>query len=268
MTDLVRDGCTPTTSVDARPGVCWLESSDCDCERDTVLLTVVVPVYNEVLTIDPLLRRVLAAPYRKQVVVVDDGSHDGTEAVLRGWEGRPDVTVLRHLANRGKGAAIRSGLDVARGRFTLVQDADLEYDPGEYPRLLEPLLAGQADAVYGSRYLGGGDAARPPWTLNRLGVMALNLWLRQLYGASLTDEATCYKVFPTDVLRRMDLLCDRFEFCPEVTAKALRLGLRILEVPVSYRPRRISEGKKIRWSDGVAAAATLWRYRDWSPRVV
>jgi glycosyltransferase involved in cell wall biosynthesis len=232
---------------------------------DTLLLTVIVPVYNEAATIDTLLRRVFTAPYQKQVIVVDDGSVDGTRVVLQEWEGYPNLLILRHPVNRGKGAAIRTGLENAVGRYTLIQDADLEYDPDEYTRLLEPLLTGQAEVVYGSRYLSGGPN-RPPWTLNRLGVVILNRWLRLLYGVRLTDEATCYKVFPTEVLRRMDLACEGFEFCPEVTAKAFRLGLRIHEVPISYRPRGVREGKKIRWKDGCRAAVTLWKYRNWSQR--
>jgi glycosyltransferase involved in cell wall biosynthesis len=231
-----------------------------------VLLTVIVPVYNEVATIDVLLRRVSGAPYHKQVIVVDDGSRDGTGDVLRTWEGDPNLLILRHPNNRGKGAAIRTGLEHARGRYTIVQDADLEYDPNEYTLLLDPLVNGRAELVYGSRYLDGRSPNRSPWTVNRLGVIALNVWLRLLYRIRLTDEATCYKVFPTEVLRRMDLQCEGFEFCPEVTAKACRLGLRIHEVPISYRPRGIKEGKKIRWRDGATAAATLWRYRKWSPR--
>jgi glycosyltransferase involved in cell wall biosynthesis len=266
MTHSARDGGAATLPAAAPPELFSTEPAGQSEIVGTVLLTVLVPVYNEAATIDALLRRVLAAPYRKQVVVVDDGSRDDTQSVLQRWEGRANFVFLRHAVNRGKGAAIRTGLDRARGKFTLIQDADLEYDPGEYPRMLEPLVAGQADVVYGSRYLDMQAPGRAPWTLNRVGVVGLNLWLRLLYGVRLTDEATCYKAFPTEVLRRMDLACERFEFCPEVTAKASRLGLRIHEVPISYRPRGLKEGKKIRWRDGWVAAATLWKYRRWSPR--
>lgn len=265
MTSRAPDGCPSVLPATAPPEGVSTELSTCSHDVGTILLTVIIPAYNEALTIDALLRRVFATPEQKQVVVVDDGSRDGTGHVLREWEGYPNLTLLRHPDNRGKGAAIRTGLKHARGRFTVVQDADLEYDPGEYSRLLAPLVAGQAEVVYGSRYLGGGAPDRPPWTFNRLGVAALNLWLRLLYGVRLTDEATCYKVFPTEILWRMDLACEGFEFCPEVTAKASRLGLRILEVPISYHPRGRREGKKIRWRDGVTAAAALWRYRNWSP---
>jgi hypothetical protein len=260
------------------------------------LLTVLIPAYNEQATLGELLRRVFAAPYEKQVIVVDDASTDATGDILAAWEGR--CQVVRHPTNRGKGAAIRTGLAEAVGRFTIVQDADLEYDPQDYRLLVEPLLAGEADVVYGSRYLRVGSAVRtnaerqtaelsrgiaeelvrtadptnrgarlpgkPAWT-NRLGVMGLNLAVRAWYGARLTDEATCYKAFPTEVLRAMNLECERFEFCPEVTAKALRMGLTILETPISYSARTAAEGKKIRLRDGIEALQTLWRWRRWTP---
>jgi dolichol-phosphate mannosyltransferase len=224
-------------------------------------LTVVIPAYNEAQTIGRLLDAVVAAPYVKQIVVVDDGSTDGTADALEQWglrSGRA-IEVVRHPTNRGKGAAIRSGLARARGEVTIIQDADLEYDPAEYSRLIEPILRGDANVVYGSRYL------RPvgplPWGPNRLCVMLLNLMVRILYGRNLTDEATCYKALRTELLRRLDLRCERFEFCPEVTAKLCRMGVRIHEVPIAYTPRTQIEGKKIRWSDGVEAVATLLRWR-------
>ncbi len=230
---------------------------------ETLLLTVIVPVYNEVGTIDELLRRVVAAPYEKQVIVVDDGSTDGTAEVLERWEGHAQVELLQHSKNRGKGAAIRTGLEHAQGRFTIIQDGDLEYDPEDYPRLIEPLLAGEAQVVYGSRYLRRAGGPRQYWSPFRCGVAVLNVCVRLLYGARLTDEATCYKAFPTDMLRAMDLECERFEFCPEVTAKACRLGLTIHEVPISYDARSIQAGKKIRWTDGLQALAALWRWHNW-----
>ncbi len=235
--------------------------------EEAFLLTVIIPVYNESKTIDELLRRVLAAPYSKQVLVVDDGSTDGTTKVLEAWEGRESVELLAHGKNRGKGAAIRTGLEHARGRFTIIQDADLEYEPQDYARLVEPLLSGAAQVVYGSRYLQPESRGRRLWTMFRWGVSLLNVCVRWLYGARLTDEATCYKAFPTEILRQFDLRCERFEFCPEVTAKACRLGLRIEEVPIRYAARSIEQGKKIRWSDGLEAMKTLWRWRNWQPEV-
>src|SRR5260370_2297737 len=151
---------------------------------------------------------------QKQMIVVDDGSTDQTQLILEQWHGHPGMEILRHPHNRGKGAAIRTGLEHARGRFTIIQDADLEYDPQEYPRLLEPLLTGKADVVYGSRYLRKNSSFHPPWSLFRLGVVFLNLCVRFWYGVRLTDEATCYKVLPTSLLRSLDLHCEKFEFCP------------------------------------------------------
>ncbi len=270
-----------TTYADGK--VDWLEL---EIERKMARCRSNEWVYNEAPSIDALLQRVLAAPYSKQVIIVDDASTDGTVAALQRWEGHPCVELLAHGRNRGKGAAIRTALEAARGRITIIQDADLEYDPQDYPLLIEPLLAGKAQVVYGSRYLGvTADAANaltpcPPegreerfsaelrtarWTLFRCGVAAINLVVRLLYGTWLTDEATCYKAFPTDAIRKMDLVCQRFEFCPEVTAKALRMGLRILEVPIHYDARSFQAGKKIRWTDGLAAIATLWKWRKWRP---
>lgn len=231
------------------------------------LISVLVPVYNEAATVTLLVERVLsAADIPLQVIVVDDGSTDGTSLVLRGARWLKDVEVLRHLRNRGKGVAIRTGLPLARGRFVIIQDADLEYCPEDYAALLGPLLADKAEVVYGSRYLAR-RCPRAEWRCFRVGVEVLNLCVRLLYGVRLTDEATCYKVFRTEVLRAMDLECERFEFCPEVTAKASRMGLRIVEVPIRYTRRSRKEGKKIRWRDGLVALWTLWRWRRWRPRV-
>jgi glycosyltransferase involved in cell wall biosynthesis len=206
----------------------------------------------------------MAAPYEKQVIVVDDGSTDKTADALGEWEGHPQLVLLQHSSNQGKGAAIRTGLDCVECPYTVVQDADLEYDPNDYPVVIEPLLRGEAEAVYGSRYLRGAAGGRR-WGLSRCGVLVLNVCAQLLYGVRLTDEATCYKAFPTALLRKMDLQCERFEFCPEVTAKACRLGVRILEVPVHYDARSRRAGKKIRWTDGLEALATLWRWRRWRP---
>jgi glycosyltransferase involved in cell wall biosynthesis len=230
---------------------------------DTPLLTALIPVYNEAATIGELLTRVAAAPVVGQIVVVDDGSTDATCEILARWASTGRVVWLRHDCNRGKGAAIRTGLQHACGRFTVIQDADLEYDPRDLQLLLEPLLAGEAEAVFGSRYLSAEGRARGRWQVLRHGVSLLNLIVRMLYGVRLTDEATCYKVFPTDLLRALDLQCRRFEFSPEVTAKLCRLGIRIHEVPIRYCPRTTRQGKKLRLRDGWAALRELWRWRRW-----
>ena len=224
-------------------------------------MTIIIPAYNEVSTIRQILDAVAGAEYPKQIIVVDDGSTDGTPEAVCNWieANETSVELLRHPRNLGKGTAIRSGLEHARGLVTLIQDADLEYNPGDYPKLVGPILDGRAQVVYGSRYLRNDVSL--PWTPNRICVYFLNFIVRILYGIRVTDEATCYKAFRTTLLRSLDLRCERFEFCPEVTAKVGRLGLTILEVPICYRPRSHGDGKKIRWYDGLEAVATLLRWR-------
>lgn len=234
-------------------------------DRDQLLLTVIVPVFDERATIDRLLQRVAAAPYSKQIVVVDDASTDGTAELLAKWRRSGRIELVTHARNRGKGAAIRTGLARARGRFTIIQDADLEYDPQDYRRVITPLVEDQADVVYGSRRLESKDAWRQLFNPFYHGVTVLNWVVRVLYGARITDEATCYKAFPTAVLRMMDLVCQRFEFCPEVTAKACRMGLKIVEVPIHYTGRARRDGKKIGLRDAVEALRTLWQWRCWQP---
>ncbi len=351
------------------------------------LLTVIVPVYNEAGTVSELLARILAAPYSKEVIVVDDGSTDGTAGALGAWEDDARFKVLRHEFNRGAGAAIRTALPYARGRFTIIQDADLEYDPEDYPRLVGPLLAGQTRAVFGSRFLpetpqepvwkrvanavramksrvqsamkslarsaisafkavlwgwmrkmdaeGDGkgqtdlevhptgttawevhptgttgleaelqpqdrrpwvhgaraELQRQRWNMRRLGAAGLKLATRLLYGARLSDVAAGPKAFSTELLRKLDLQCERFEFGPEVAAKLSRAGEKIVEVPVRFQRRvardswlierfaarraaaadrrsgRMPAGKKHRWTDGPRALDTLWRWRHWAPQV-
>jgi glycosyltransferase involved in cell wall biosynthesis len=228
-------------------------------------LTVIVPVYNEAATIGELLSRVLEVPIEKQVIVVDDASTDGTAELLEEWKNFPAVELIRHATNRGKGAAIRSALACARGEFTIIQDADLEYDPRDYETVLEPLVRDEADVVFGSRYACS-ERINGTNRFFRWGVGGLNLAVRGLYGVRITDEATCYKAFPTKLLRALDLECERFEFCPEVTAKVCRMGLRLKEVPISYHPRSSRDGKKLRLADGVAALYTLWKWRNWQPQ--
>jgi glycosyltransferase involved in cell wall biosynthesis len=223
------------------------------------LLSVLVPVYNEPRTLETLLQRVLAVPIDKEVLVVDDGSSDGTSEVLRDLASRLPIRAFYHDRNRGKGRAIRTALAEARGEIVIIQDADLEYDPEDYPRLVEPIVRGETNVVYGSRYLTGENDL--PFTHYKVAVLALNGLANLLYGTRLTDEATCYKVFRRELLLSLPLRCERFEFCPEVTARVAKRGERIVELPISYHYRTRAQGKKIGWRDGLEAFATLIRYR-------
>ena len=227
----------------------------------TGLLSVAIPAYNERATLRELLARVRAVDIPKEIVIVDDGSTDGTREILRDEiEGAyPDVRVYYHAKNQGKGAAIRTAIEHARGDFLIVQDADLEYDPNEYLSLLPPLENGAADVVYGSRFRGSVRNMRLPNLIaNKLLTWGTNI----LYpGAGVTDEATCYKVFRLSVLKSLPLKAQRFDFCPEVTAKVLKRGYKIHEVPIHYIARTELQGKKIRWTDGFDALWTLVKYR-------
>jgi len=216
-----------------------------------------MPVYNEVATLAQIIQRVQAVPLDKEILVVDDFSTDGTRELLAKLTS-PGVRVFLHERNRGKGAAIRTALPQATGDIIIIQDADLEYDPAEYPKLIAPIAAGAADVVYGSRFLGQGrgTAGRAHYAANR----ALT-WVSNLFtGLHLTDMETCYKALRTDVAQRLDLVADRFEIEPEITAKAARLGARFREVPISYAGRSRAEGKKIGLGDGLKALATIVRF--------
>jgi glycosyltransferase involved in cell wall biosynthesis len=222
-------------------------------------LSVIVPVYNERTTVAEIVRRVRAVdvPVVVDVVVVDDGSSDGTDKVLAAIEDST-VRVLTHEANQGKGAAIRTGLDHARGDLVLVQDADLEYDPDDWPRLLDPVLKHKASVVYGSRFTGERKNMLPlHWIGNRFLSLVTNL----LYSSTLSDMETCYKLFDRRVLEGITVVSNRFDFEPEITAKVLRRGYRIYEVPISYAGREPDEGKKITWRDGFGALKALVRFR-------
>jgi len=217
-------------------------------------LSVIVPVYNERLTVAEIVRRVRAVEIP---LVVDDGSSDGTDKVLAALEDST-VRVIRHPVNQGKGAAIRTGLAYAHGDLVLVQDADLEYDPEDWPRLFEPIARGKALVVYGSRFTGERKNMLP---LHWIGNRFLSLVTNVLYSSTLSDMETCYKMFDRRVIEGITIVSDRFDFEPEITAKVLRRGFRIYEVPISYAGREPDEGKKITWRDGFGAIRALVRFR-------
>jgi glycosyltransferase involved in cell wall biosynthesis len=225
-------------------------------------VSVIIPIYNESQYVERILQRVRAAPLpaglRKELIVVDDGSTDGTTLILDNLHRDRTLKVHHSVLNFGKGTAIRVGLHYATGDFILIQDGDLEYDPNEYGELLQPLIEGKADVVYGSRFIGKLSGMR--WQ-NYLANKILTLTANLLYGAKITDEATGYKAFRREVLLQIPLKCKRFEFCPEVTAKARKKGFRIVEVPITYEGRTAQQGKKIRFLDGLQAIWTLLRYR-------
>jgi glycosyltransferase involved in cell wall biosynthesis len=226
---------------------------------DKACLGVVVPAFNEARTIDELLRRVLVQPSVCEIVVVDDASSDGTGDLLRSWPQRdPRVRVLEHPVNRGKGAAIRTALAASKAPVVIVQDADLEYSPEDYVPMLELILTHQADVVYGSRFSMKDKLSRSSW--HTFGNRCLTWCSNLASGLKLTDEATCYKMFRREVLEQIKVEENGFGFCPEVTAKISKLGVRIREVPVSYHPRTVAEGKKIRIKDGWNALKCVIKY--------
>ena len=225
----------------------------------TMLISVIIPAFNEEQTIGQVLAALRALPLEKQIIVVNDGSTDGTYTVLEELRATHELTVVHCQENRGKGFAIRSGLPHVKGKVVVIQDADMELDPMDIPELVKPLEKENVQVVYGSRFLNGrGNASLQNFIANRILATYTNL----LYGCRITDESTGYKAFSTELITRLALICEGFEFCPEVTAKILRAGYRIYEVPVSYVPRTKKQGKKLRfWLDGFFAAWTLLKYR-------
>ncbi len=240
--------------------------------KSSTRLSILIPSYNEERTIGLLLRAIFGTDLKPlgvevEAIVVDDGSFDRTEELVRAEF--PEVRYIRHPVNRGKGAAIRTAIAVAEGDIVLIQDADLEYAPSDYPALLAPILEGRARVVFGSRFMN----TRYPKRMGFLHFIAnhfLTTLTNVLFRVGLTDMATCYKVFRKEIIKGIPLDCEEFEFCPEITAKICRLGIPIHEVPIKYSARLPSEGKKIAWPDGIQALKTLFKYRffshDWKKR--
>ena len=220
-----------------------------------MLLSVIIPAYNEIEFIDEILRKVKETPYDKEIIVVDDCSTDGTREYLRNQEG---IITIFQEKNQGKGAALRRGIAEATGDIVLIQDADLEYDPREYPVLLGPILEGKADVVYGSRFLGGPHRVLYFWHF--VGNSAVTLLSNMFTNLNLTDMETCYKVFKKEVIKTITIESDRFGVEPEITAKVAKGKWRIFEVPISYYGRTYEEGKKITWRDGIKAFFTIVKY--------
>lgn len=225
-------------------------------------LSVVIPCYNERPTIKKLLATVRAAPGpEKEIIVVDDCSRDGTREILKQEVENTELAdqVLYHEVNRGKGAALRTGIAAASGDIVIIQDADLEYDPAEYPKIIAPILEDKADVVFGSRFVGA-EPHRVVYFWHRLGNAVLTLLSNMLTNLNLTDMETCYKAFRREIIQSLDLKEDRFGFEPEVTAKVARLNCRIYEVGIAYHGRTYAEGKKIGWKDGVSAIYCIFKY--------
>lgn len=224
--------------------------------HSAVSLSVIIPAYNEVATIETVLKKISDAlsSYQFQVIVVDDGSRDGTRDILDRY--RSDYTIVFHPENRGKGAAIRTGLAHVTGTHVVIQDADLEYDPNDLVRMFEHMQEHDLSVLYGSRSIERGRNKEAGFSFY-WGGQFLTLLTNVLYGQTLTDEPTCYKMFTRELITSLPLVCERFEFCPEVTAKVAKRGIKITEIPISYYPRSITEGKKINWRDGVEAIQVL-----------
>lgn len=223
-------------------------------------ISVVIPVYNEIDTIEEILSRVNLASIEKEIIVVDDFSTDGTRERIKGIvQDKESIKAFYHDRNKGKGAALRTGFEHVTGDIVIIQDADLEYDPNEYPSLLGPILDGRADVVYGSRFLGGPHRVLFFW--HYVGNKLLTFLSNALTNLNLTDMETCYKVFKRQILKDINLKSNRFGFEPEFTAKVAKKRLRIYEVPISYSGRTYPEGKKITWKDGIVAFFLIWWYR-------
>lgn len=217
-----------------------------------------MPVYNEKMTLSKIVERVMAVDLDKELIIIDDCSTDGTRELFKQYQKDTNIEVILQTNNQGKGAAIRAGIKKATGDYIIIQDADLEYDPNDYLKLINPIIEKKTDVVYGSRFLGDHKFSS---ITHFWGNKLLTLLTSALYGAKLTDMETCYKLIPAKFMKGLKLNANRFDFEPEITAKILKQGLRIVEVPISYKGREFSEGKKISWKDGFAAIGTLLKYR-------
>lgn len=222
-------------------------------------LSVVIPVYNENATIEQIVRRVQAVQIDKEIILVDDYSIDGTRDKLKHLAAEPGIRVLYHEVNQGKGAALRTGFAAATGDLVIIQDADLEYDPREYPKLMQPVLDGQADVVFGSRFVGG-ESHRVLYFWHYMGNRFLTLMSNAFTNLNLSDMETCYKLFRREIIQSIRIEENRFGFEPEITAKVAKMGCRIYEVGISYAGRTYAEGKKINWKDGVRAIWCIVKY--------
>ena len=225
-------------------------------------LSIIIPVYNEKETILKIIEKVNNVPLEKELIVVDDGSTDGTEDILKNIQNKrlniQNLKIIFKEKNEGKGSAISRGLKEITGDIVVIQDADMEYEPMDFMSLVKPIEEGSTKVVYGSRFLGKGSKSS---LMFYLGGRLLSFMVSVLYGEKITDEPTCYKVFKAEVIKSISLRCTRFEFCPEITAKVIKKGYKIIELPIRYNPRNIKEGKKIRLKDGISAVWTLLKYR-------
>jgi glycosyltransferase involved in cell wall biosynthesis len=224
-----------------------------------IKLSIVIPIYNERETLETLIAKVNAVDYDKEILLIDDFSTDGTREILKNYENKENFQVLYHNRNQGKGAALRTGFSNVNGDIIIIQDADLEYNPADYGTLIEPIMDGRADVVYGSRFLGGPHRVLFFW--HSIGNMVLTTFSNMLTNVNLTDMETGYKVFTKRVNDTLKFKCDRFGFEPEFTAKVAKNNFRIYEVPISYNGRDYSEGKKITWKDGVAAIWYIIKFK-------
>ncbi len=218
-----------------------------------------MPIYNEKNTLEEIFQKIVAVPIEKEIIMVDDGSTDGTRDILKKYEKLDFVKVIYQKGNFGKGSAIKAGIPHITGDITIIQDADLEYDPNDYLKLVEPIKDKKEKVIYGSRFINKSN--KHSYRSFYLGGLLVSFITNILYWQKLTDEPTCYKVFDTELLKSIKLNCTGFEFCPEVTAKIAKKGIRIKELPINYYPRTLDEGKKITWKDGLQAIWVLFKYR-------